>query len=120
MRLEYIDKFSDEDDIADVWAGTAASQNELSKYPEVLTSCENALKIDSKNVLALQEKGKALEAQKKYPEAIECFENCNNLDPEHRAFFLTRIISCCKKSGDRAKQEEYEEKRRDYENDDGT
>ena len=47
---------------------------------------------------------------KKYPDAVNCFEECLNLDPDHERYFLSCIIRCYKKLGDKTKQKEYEDK----------
>ena len=47
---------------------------------------------------------------KRYPDAINSFEECLNLDPDHEMYFLSCIIRCYKKLGDKTKQKEYEDK----------
>ena len=110
VNMKFIEKFPKSDDIAEVWGAISQDQNHLDKPDKALTSSENALKIDSKNVLALQENGVALEALKKYPDAISRFEECLNLHSPYEKYFLSCIIRCYKKLGDKTKQKEYEDK----------
>jgi len=110
VYMKFIEKFPNSDDIDEAWGAIAWNQNKLDEPDKALTSCENAFKIDSKNVLALQENGVALEALKRYPDAINSFEECLNLDPEPERYFLSCIIRCYKKLGDKTKQKEYEDK----------
>jgi len=110
LCMKLIEKFPKNDHIAEYWSDMALYQNKLNQSDKALTSSGNALKIDSKDTLALQENGVALEALKKYPDAISRFEECLNLNSKYERYYLTHIINCCKKLGDKTKQKEYEDK----------
>ena len=60
------------------WSNMGAALNNLNRYEEAINAAEIAIKIDSAKPYAWYVKGYALEDQKKYAEALECYQKAED------------------------------------------
>ena len=73
----------------------AYALDELGRYEEAITCCEDALDIDPKYVRALNCKGLILyDRLSKYPEALECYNKTLELEPKNNYSLFCKGVIC--------------------------
>jgi tetratricopeptide (TPR) repeat protein len=77
----YDDPYSVALNSVEYWIGMSDQYYSTKSYAKALEAISSALKIDPKNVIALNKKGVILNAQGRYDEALETLDTSSKIDP---------------------------------------
>ncbi len=80
----------------DFWMGTADSAYTAKSYAKALDAISNALKIDHKNVAALNKKGLILASQGRTEEAAEYYDQATKVDPSFDSAWYNKGVNLYK------------------------
>jgi tetratricopeptide (TPR) repeat protein len=75
------------------WINKGNDLGYLKKYDEAIKAYDEAIRLDSNNVLAWYTKGIALDNMGKYDEAIKASDEAIRLDPEHKWAWYTKGLA---------------------------